>query len=140
MKRSLSYLLVTMILGLTACETTLNEPATGALLGGGAGAGLGAIIGSQSGHTGAGTAIGAGAGALLGAMLGEANRRNREKTKQEIRDELAGQGYYAQGPESGRITTQVQGVHTKYNPRTGKTFPERYKYDPDTGDELVYIQ
>jgi len=132
------------LVGFTACETTLNEPATGALIGGGAGAGLGAIIGSQSGHAGVGTAIGAGAGALLGAILGEASRRNKEKTKQEIRDELAQQGYYGQQPEQVRTATKVapsriQEVHTKYNPRTGKTFPERYRYDPDTGDELVYI-
>ena len=58
MKRQISLLMILMMLGLTACETTLNEPATGALIGGGAGAGLGAIIGNQSGHAGAGTAIG----------------------------------------------------------------------------------
>jgi len=144
MRQQISLVMILMMVGLTACETTLNEPATGALIGGGAGAGLGAIIGSQSGHAGVGTAIGAGAGALLGALLGEANRRNKEKTKQEIRDELAGQGYYQQQPEQVRTPTtlapsKIQEIHTKYNPKTGRTFPERYRYDPDTGDELIYI-
>jgi len=149
MKKMLSVLLTIFLLSLTSCETTLNEPATGALLGGGAGAGLGAIIGSQTGHAGAGTAIGAGAGALLGAMVGEASRRQRERTKQEIRDELASQGYYGQQPQQGyyepRATLpppqpKIREIHSKYNPRTGKTFPESFKYDPDTGDELVYIR
>lgn len=150
MKKVVSLIIVLMMFSLTACESTLNEPATGALLGGGAGAGLGAIVGSQSGHTGAGTAIGAGAGALLGALLGEANRRNKEKTKEEIREELAKQGYYQQQPQTASYAPaqqpqmpqqpQVQEIHTKYNPKTGKTFPESYKYDPDTGDELVYIR
>jgi len=143
MKKFLVFPLL-FLLALTSCETTLNEPATGALLGGGAGAGLGAIIGAQTGHAGVGTAIGAGSGALLGAMIGEANRRNRERTKQEIRDELAQQGYYAQPAEPQRLgapqPAAVQEIHTKYNPKTGKTFPERFKYDPESGDELVYIR
>jgi len=151
MKRVLSVLVLIGMFSLTACESTLNEPATGALLGGGAGAGLGAIIGNQTGHAGAGTAIGAGAGALLGAMAGEANRRNREKTKEEIRQELAQQGYYQQPaqaqqapayypPPTAQAQPQVQEVHTKFNPKTGKTYPERYVYDPETGDELQYIR
>jgi predicted lipid-binding transport protein (Tim44 family) len=153
MKKLSILMLVFCLFALTACETELNEPATGALLGGGAGAGLGAIIGHQSGHTGAGTAIGAGAGALLGALVGEANRRNREKTKEEIREELRQQGYAPQ-PQAAQQSAggyyqpapapvsqpQVQEVHTKYNPKTGETFPERYKYDPATGDELQYIR
>jgi len=149
MKRFICLSLLIPLLGLSACETTLNEPATGALLGGGAGAGLGAIIGSQTGHAGVGTAIGAGAGALLGALAGEAARRNRERTKEEIRQEFATQqGYYGQTqkyPTTTYPTTQpaspvVHEVHTKFNPRTGKTFPERYQYDPETGDELQYIR
>jgi uncharacterized protein YcfJ len=141
-------MLVTPIV--SGCETQLNEPATGALLGGGAGAGLGAIIGAQSGHAGAGTAIGAGAGALLGAIAGEANRRNKEQTKEEIRQELAARGYYqpvASAPyypagyaPSQPQQAQMKVVHTKYNPKTGETFPEEYKYDPKTGDELQYIR
>lgn len=139
-------MLLILLFSLSACETQLNEPATGALLGAGAGAGLGAIIGNQTGNAGAGTAIGAGSGALLGAMVGEANRRTRERTKQEIRDELAREGYYSRPPaQTGYVSAPhsqatVQEIHTKYNPRTGQTFPERYKYDPDTGDELVYIR
>ncbi len=29
--------------------------------------------------------------------------------------------------------------HTKYNPRTGQTFPDRYQYDPATGEQLFRI-
>jgi len=150
MKQLISLFLLISMLGLSACETTLNEPATGALIGGGAGAGLGAIIGSQTGSAGVGTAIGAGAGALLGALAGEAARRNRERTKAEIREEIAAQqGYYGQTQQYPTTTAYptrspaapvVQEVHTKFNPRTGKTFPERYQYDPETGDELQYIR
>ena len=114
----------------------LTERETGALMGSGVGAGLGAIVGSQTGHAGAGTAIGAGAGALAGALMGEANRREKEKTKQEIRQEMMQQQYQPQyapqpyGAPQQPVTTapppqQGQEVHTKYNPRTGQTFPER---------------
>jgi phage tail tape-measure protein len=137
-----------LTVSLTGCETTLNEPATGALAGGAAGAGLGAIIGSQSGHTGAGTAIGAGSGALLGALVGEGMRRSKESAKKEIKEELrreqmAQQGYgtYQQpAPQGYTPQAQVQQVHTKYNPKTGQTFPENFTFDPVTGDELKYLQ
>jgi predicted lipid-binding transport protein (Tim44 family) len=156
MKKISTLILILAMPLVNGCETQLNEPATGALLGGGAGAGLGAIIGNQTGHAGAGTAIGAGAGALLGAVVGEANRRNKEQTKEEIRQELAQRGYYqpmvpaaapyyaaspvpAQ-PVQQQPQAQMKVVHTKFNPKTGETFPEEYKYDPKTGDELQYIR
>jgi len=39
-----------------------------------------------------------------------------------------------------QLVTQVQEIHTKYNPRTGETFPENYTYDPKDGTELQYIK
>ena len=148
-----------MILGVifSGCATDgsgggLSEREMGALGGGGLGAGLGAIVGHQTGHAGAGTAIGAGAGALAGALLGEGMRREKEKTKQEMRQEMMQQQYqqgaapqyaatpqYAQPQVIAPAASQVQEVNTKYNPRTGQTFPERYQYDPATGEQLKYI-
>lgn len=149
---------VVAILGLifSGCATDggagLTEREAGLLGGGGLGAGLGAIIGSQSGHAGAGTAIGAGAGALAGALVGEGMRRQRENTKKEIRQEVMQQQYqqgvapqygaapqYAQ-PQVVPPAAQQGEVHTKYNPRTGQTFPERYQFDPATGEELKFIR
>ena len=135
-------------------EGGLGERESGALLGGGLGAGLGAIIGNQTGHAGAGTAIGAGAGALAGALMGEANRRNKENTKKELRQELMQQQYqgqYAPPPYTGQPAAPqpayqqapaaaAQEASTKYNPRTGQTFPERYQYDPATGEELQRLR
>lgn len=140
------------------CATELNETQSGALLGAGLGAGTGAIIGNQTGHAGAGTAIGAGLGALAGGLAGEANRRTRERTKEEIRQELAAQrGYdqrayapapgYAPAPQYGAPQPQYVApagatgeVHTKWNARTGQTFPESMQYDPQTGEQLQYIR
>jgi len=145
MRKELSSILI-LLFSFAGCETTLNEPATGALAGGAAGAGLGAIIGSQTGHAGVGTAIGAGSGALLGAMVGEGMRRSKESAKREIREEMAQQQYQqqygapAQYQQAPAPQGQVQEVHTKYNPKTGQTFPERFKFDPVTGDELKYLQ
>ena len=132
----------------------LSEREMGALGGGGLGAGLGAIVGHQTGHAGAGTAIGPGAGALAGALLGEGMRREKEKTEHELRQEMMQQQYqqgvapqdaaapqYAQPqvvPPAAPVADQE--VHTKYNPRTGQTFPERYQYDPATGEQLKYIR
>lgn len=139
----------------TGGEGGLSERESGALLGGGLGAGLGAIIGNQTGHAGAGTAIGAGAGALAGALAGEGMRRNKENTKREIREEMMQQQYqpqYAPQPYGGTAPAPqyaqpasapaqgAQELHTKYNPRTGQTFPERYKFDPNTGEELKYLR
>ena len=129
----------------------LSEREGGALLGSGLGAGLGAIIGNQTGHAGAGTAIGAGAGALAGALMGESQRRQKEAIKKDMRQEMMQQQYQGQyAPQPyGAQPAQAQGyapqqpsqeLHTKYNPRTGQTFPDRYKYDPNTGEELQYLR
>lgn len=133
----------------------LSEREGGALLGAGLGAGTGAIIGHQTGHAGAGTAIGAGLGALGGALIGESQRRQKENVKKEIRQEMMQQQYqpqYAPQPNYGgtqpaqpqpayqAAPQQAQEIHTKYNPRTGQTFPERYKFDPNTGEELKYLR
>jgi len=128
MRRVILVLLLVFVV--CGCETSLNETQTGALAGSALGAGLGAIIGNQTGHAGAGTAIGAGAGALAGGLIGEGMRR--QKTQQ-----VAPQ--YQQTTQAAAVP-QVQPVHTKYNPRTGKTFPDYYKYDPEDGTELLYLQ
>ena len=117
---------------MSGCATDsggLTEREGGALLGGGIGAGTGAIIGHQTGHAGAGTAIGAGAGALTGALVGEGMRRNKEQAKQELRQESGVTSY-----------SQTGEIHTKYNPRSGQTFPESYTFDPNTGEKLEYIK
>ena len=136
----------------------LSEREGGALLGAGLGAGTGAIIGNQTGHAGAGTAIGAGLGALGGALMGEGMRRQKESTKKEIRQEMMQQQYqpqyapqpygtappaqpqYAQPQQPAYGQAPSQEINTKYNPRTGQTFPERYKFDPNTGEELRYLR
>lgn len=118
------------------CATELNETQTGGLLGSGLGAGLGAIIGSQTGHAGAGTAIGAGTGLLAGALMGEGIKRQGDKVRQEV----AQQQQYQQPPPPTQYQGTTQEVHTMYNPRTGQTFPARYKYDPNTGEELLPLQ
>lgn len=131
----------------------LSEREGGALLGAGLGAGTGAIIGAQSGHAGAGTAIGAGLGALGGALVGESQRRQKEAIKRDMRQEMMQQQYqpqYApqpygtapaqQQPYAPQQQASTQEIHTKYNPRTGQTFPERYKFDPNTGEELKYLR
>ena len=137
----------------TGGEGGLSERESGALLGAGLGAGTGAIIGSQSGHAGAGTAIGAGLGALGGALIGEGQRRQKENIKKEMRQEMMQQQYqpqyapqpYGTAPQPQPQYQQAapaagQELHTKYNPRTGQTFPERYKFDPNTGEELKYLR
>ena len=157
MKRVTGLLLILAVL-FGGCATEgnsagLTEREAGLLAGGGLGAGLGAIIGHQTGHAGAGTAIGAGAGALAGALAGEGMRRTKENTKQEIRQEMMQQQYqqgyapqygavpqYAQPQVVPQAPVQQQEVHTKYNPRTGQTFPDRYQYDPATGEQLKYIR
>lgn len=143
--KKIVYLMVGIML-FSGCATSLDETQMGALGGGGLGAGLGAIIGNQTGHAGAGTAIGAGAGALAGALVGEGMKRSKQSAKEEMRQEMAQQQYgqpYAQPApayQQPAAPVQPQEVHTKYNPRTGQTFPERYKYDPNTGEELQYIR
>lgn len=131
MTKKIATLIVLSIL-LAGCQTTLNETQTGALTGTALGAGLGAIIGNQTGHAGAGTALGAGAGALAGGLIGEGMRRNN--TQQ------ATPQYQQSVQPTQAVVSQVQTTHTKYNPRTGKTFPESFKYDPDDGTELLYLR
>src|SRR3989338_5471837 len=156
MKKLTSVLLILGV-AFAGCATEggggLTERELGALGGGGLGAGLGAIIGHQTGHAGAGTAIGAGAGALAGALAGEGMRRSKESEKQEMRQEMMQQQYqqgyapqygptpqYAQPQVAQQAPLTPQEVHTKYNPRTGQTFPERYQYDPATGEQLKYLK
>ena len=148
-----------LVLIFSGCATEggglgLSEREGGALMGAGLGAGTGAIIGNQTGHAGAGTAIGAGLGALGGALMGESMRRQKESTKRELREEMMQQQYqpqYAPQPygtapaqptqqQSAYTQNQPQEIHTKYNPRTGQTFPERFKFDPNTGEELRYLR
>lgn len=131
--RSIALLLLIGLL-FASCATELNETQSGALLGSGLGAGLGAIVGNQTGHAGAGTAIGAGTGLLAGALVGEGMRRQSQKI-----DQLAAQQQYA--PQSAPAPAgRTQEVHTKYNPRTGETFPDRFQYDPKTGEELLPLR
>lgn len=152
--RKIAAILLIPVLGLVAgCAegAGLSERETGALLGSGMGAGLGAIIGNQTGHAGAGTAIGAGAGLLAGALVGESQRRQKESIKKEMREEMMQQQYqpqyspqpYGQQPvqqTAQPLAAQGQEIHTKYNPRTGQTFPERYQFDPNTGEQLQYLR
>ena len=142
------------VVTLSGCAETssLSQREKGALLGAGLGAGLGAIVGNQSGNSGAGTAIGAAAGALTGALVGESQRRSQENAKNELRQELLQQQYqgqYSPQPFTTNNTVQqaqpVQAattgeVHTKYNPRTGQTFPDRFQFDPNTGEPLQKLR
>ena len=153
MKKMSAVMVLLMLVGCASATSPggLSEREAGLLGGGGLGAGLGAIIGHQTGHAGAGTAIGAGAGALTGALIGEGMRRQKENVKQEMRQEMMAQ-QYQQGvaPQYGTPQPQVQPMpqtqqprqelHTKYNPRTGETFPEQYQFDPKTGEELKYLR
>lgn len=130
----------------------IGERESGALLGAGLGAGLGALAGAATGNAGVGTAIGAGAGLLTGAVAGEASRRQKENTKREIRQEMMAQQYqpqyapqpYGQQPvrqqPSYTQTAPQAEVHTKYNPRSGQTFPGSYTFDPATGEQLKNLQ
>ena len=109
--------------------------------------------GAATGHAGVGTAIGAGAGLLTGAVAGEMARRQKENTKKEIRQEMMQQQYqpqyapqpYGAQPAATQQPTYTQTapaaeVHTKYNPRTGQTFPGSYTFDPATGEQLKNLQ
>ncbi len=124
--------LVLLVLVASGCETSLNETQSGALAGSALGAGLGAIIGNQTGHAGAGTAIGAGAGALAGGLIGEGIRRQKATQPAPV--------YQQPTATYQQPAAQVQQVHTKYNPKTGETFPESYRFDPKDGTELRYIE
>lgn len=149
--------LITLMVTLSGCatESGLTERETGGLAGAALGAGIGALAGSATGHAGVGTAIGAGAGLLTGAVAGEMARRQKEQTKKEIRQEMMQQQYQGQYvPQTTAATTPQtyapavssqtvpvrQEMNTKYNPRTGQTFPSTYTYDPNTGEELKLLQ
>ncbi len=148
-------LILPLVISGCATESGLTERETGGLAGAALGAGAGALVGSATGHAGVGTAIGAGAGLLTGVVAGEMARRQKEQTKKELRQEMMQQQYqpqYAPQPVAAQGPTQVQqqpvytqpGVkqelNTKYNPRTGQTFPSNYTYDPNTGEELKLLQ
>lgn len=147
---------VFVVLSGCATESGLTERETGGLAGAALGAGIGALAGSATGNAGVGTAIGAGAGLLTGAVAGEMARRQKEQTKKEIRQEMMQQQYqgqYTPQPYTGQSQTYAsasapvaqqaplrQEMNTKYNPRTGQTFPSTYTYDPSTGEELKPLQ
>ncbi len=148
-------LILPLVLSGCATESGLSERETGGLAGAALGAGAGALVGAASGHAGVGTAIGAGAGLLTGVVAGEMARRQKEQTKKELRQEMMQQQYqpqYAPQPVAaqGAMSVQQQPVYTppavkqelntKYNPRTGQTFPSNYTYDPNTGEELKLLQ
>lgn len=153
-QKSLSLLFAGVLL-LSGCATEsggITERESGALLGAGLGAGLGALAGAATGNAGVGTAIGAGAGALTGAIAGEASRRQKENTKREIRQEMMQQQYQPQyAPQAYQQpvqqqqpvynqTAQAPEIHSKYNPRTGQTFPGSFTFDPATGEQLKNLQ
>ena len=155
--RKLSAILILpLILSGCATESGLSERETGGLAGAALGAGIGALAGSATGHAGVGKAIGAGAGLLTGVVAGEMARRQKEQTKKELRQEMMQQQYQPQyAPQAvaaqGSTAVQQQPVYTqpaavkqemntKYNPRTGQTFPSNYTYDPNTGEELKLLQ
>lgn len=156
--RKLAVLLILpLVLSGCATESGLTERETGGLAGAALGAGIGALAGSATGHAGVGTAIGAGAGLLTGAVAGEMARRQKEQTKKELRQEMMQQQYQPQqyaaqpvatqgyAPVAAQPTTYApapvkQEMNTKYNPRTGQTFPSNYTFDPNTGEELKLLQ
>jgi len=150
MKKLAAILILPLMLTGCATDSGLTERETGGLAGAALGAGIGAIAGSATGHAGVGTAIGAGAGLLTGAIAGEMARRQKEQTKKEIRQEMMQQQYqpqYAPQPTTAQGSVPVaqtsavkQEMNTKYNPRTGQTFPSNYTYDPNTGEELKVLQ
>jgi Glycine zipper len=151
-----TILVLSLVMSGCATESGLSERETGGLAGAALGAGIGALAGSATGHAGVGTAIGAGAGLLTGVVAGEMARRQKEQTKKELRQEMMQQQYqpqYEPQPVSAQRTTSnvqqqtyapssapKQELNTKYNPRTGQTFPSNYTFDPNTGEELKLLQ
>ena len=151
-----AILILPLMLSGCATDSGLTERETGGLAGAALGAGAGALVGAATGHAGVGTAIGAGAGLLTGVVAGEMARRQKEQTKKELRQEMMQQQYqpqYAPQPVAAQAATPVQQqpvysqpsavkqeLNTKYNPRTGQTFPSNYTYDPNTGEELKLLQ
>jgi len=156
-RRLAAIMILPLMLSGCATESGLTERETGGLAGAALGAGIGALAGSATGHAGVGTAIGAGAGLLTGAVAGEMARRQKEQTKKELRQEMMQQQYqpqqYTPQPVAAQTSVPVvqqqpvytppavkQELNTKYNPRTGQTFPSNYTYDPNTGEELKLLQ
>ena len=157
--RKLAVLLILpLVLSGCATDSGLSERETGGLAGAALGAGIGALAGAATGHAGVGTAIGAGAGLLTGAVAWEMARRQKEQTKKELRQEMMQQQYQPQQYTAQPVATQQayapvaaqpqptaaapvkQELNTKYNPRTGQTFPSNYTFDPNTGEELKLLQ
>ena len=154
-KKLAAILILPLMFSGCATDSGLSERETGGLAGAALGAGAGALVGAASGHAGVGTAIGAGAGLLTGVVAGEMARRQKEQTKKELRQEMMQQQYqpqYAPQPVAAQSAMPVQQqpvytqpsvkqeLNTKYNPRTGQTFPSNYTYDPNTGEELKLLQ
>lgn len=144
-KMWIAFLVSTLAL-MPGCASTSNpggltEREVGGLGGAAMGAGTGAIIGSATGHAAAGTAIGTPLGLVAGAAIGEGMRRNKEAAKEAAREEVKKQ-QYAQSQQPS-VTYQQEAapeINMKYNPKTGQTFPERYIYDPVSGEKLEYVR
>lgn len=83
---------VTLLCLCNACQpkpnTTLDQTASGSILGAGIGAGAGMVIGNQISHIGPGAAVGAGFGLLAGALTG-VGQDQLESTQSEMKGELA---------------------------------------------------
>lgn len=74
---------------------------------------------------GIGTIIGAGAGAIIGNQSGN-------------RDKGAAIGAILGGASGAAVGNKME--RKKFNPRTGKIFPGHMNFDPDTGEELKWVQ
>jgi len=156
-RRIAFVLILPLILNGCATQSGLTERETGGVAGAAIGAGIGALAGAATGNAGVGTAIGAGAGLLAGAIIGEFVHLWKKKKKKEKQQETMKQQYQptqytpqpvgaqtqAAAPAQPQIATAPAGVkqemNTKYNPRTGQTFPSNYTYDPNTGEELKLL-
>jgi mannitol-specific phosphotransferase system IIBC component len=156
-RRIAFVLILPLILNGCATQSGLTERETGGVAGAAIGAGIGALAGAATGNAGVGTAIGAGAGLLAGAIIGEFVHLWKKKKKKEKQQETMKQQYQptqytpqptgaqtqAAAPAQPQVATAPAGVkqemNTKYNPRTGQTFPSNYTYDPNTGEELKLL-
>ena len=69
MRLPLAALMLSMLLGVTACQTW-GDRERGAVIGAGAGGAVGAVIGNQVGSTARGAIIGAAVGGAAGAIIG----------------------------------------------------------------------
>jgi hypothetical protein len=161
-RRIAFVLILPLILNGCATQSGLTERETGGVAGGVIGAGIGALAGAATGNAGVGTAIGAGAGLVAGAIIGECVHLWKKKKEKEKQQETMKQKYQPQfepQPATSQGTTPSitpvsvqpqqpvyaqaplkQEMNTKYNPRTGQTFPSTYTFDPNTGEELKPLQ